>query len=1471
MSESFGRYELVDQIGTGGMAEVYLAKSVGAEGLEKELVIKKILPEYAENDRFVEMFISEADIAVGLNHPNIVQIYDFGKVEGDYFLAMEYVDGPDLANLLEASRAADEPMAIGDAIYVGIEVAKGLHYAHERTDEYGEPLELVHRDVSPQNILVSRDGAVKIVDFGIAKATSVTEEQPDVVKGKFRYMSPEQASGEPIDHRSDLFSLGVVLFELVCGRPLFEQSTTSETLSLVKSAVVPDIASLNRDVPERLEHLLYTVLERDPEDRHATARELQVELTKVLYELGEIYDAMTLSRHLQAVEEHLAEQEEVTAPGTMRTSVLNTVPEADGGVGTREAEATTPPAETVFQEEPSEGRPPAKAARQRKEAVFIHGEIDGLLELKSTIDQQRNWVQVLEEYTRIVDSITFKNDGRVHHVDESGFLIVLGIPVSSENDSMRGARVAMDLQEAIAGINLSLETPIRLATGVAVGEVVVEQEQRGGRARYNWSFYGSSYEYAERLAEMAMPNETLLSPQVYRRVRRDLEAEAVSENREDDESEPPGAFRLAGPKSPGDRIQEVRRSYYSFYGREIPLKILRERFRRCVLDEQASGLLFVGDQGVGKSTLVEEFLAGLDSRDIRIVRGVATPVDRNVPFGSIAGLFVELMRLRGGDDLRKLRESLETRVEALFPDVDATEHELLLHSLGSVFDVSYPSGQFADLEPEERRTRIFLSLRRVLHRFAERKPIVLAIDDAHYIDSVSLEFATRFFNEGREFPMFVVFTADSTGKHSESSEWQEFVQADAIDVEHLEELSEGEARRLIRDLLRSHGVRSETLVEDIHRWSGGNPLFIKEVVEILRDHGQLQDAGESTQVDTVGDQPEWLPSSVEELVAAKIDRLDASRKRVLQRVALLWSPFSGEDVELVVEEGAGGELEELVRQQFLERADRPEGQQPESYQPEEVAGEEREYRFCNDLTREVAARTLLPEEAEQVHGAVAAHLEEHVDEPTVADRAFLARHLEGAGREQQALSCYLAAADEALRQHGAAESLRLAERALKLAGEATPEELHAQRVRERALAILGETDEAERTLERLVDLVFEVGEPEGQVEVLLRCAGFYSDRADFERARQYTERARNLAEQHGGEAGVAEACYYEAGMLMSEGHRDAAFESTEEAIEIYRSGDSEAYRRGLARALNMKGIILRRAGRHAEALETYEQALQVAREVEETTLERFLLNNSGLALAYLGEYSEALERYERALDRCQRLGHRKYEGEYYVNIGHAYYLLGRTEDAVSSIRKGIYRGRQTEMDSDVANGLISLGLCYLEQENLEAADRSLHEGLRLADSIPEAYFGVHAMFALAKVRLAAGTSDDAETALMQAEDGIERAKQAGMGWGLAYGRMLEARALSTRGRGEEAAERAAQAPDELAVGRGGYHPEEILYYCVQILPETDAYLERRREAIERAREIVLERRDAIDDEEDRGSYLERPINSQILHVAKLLR
>src|SRR5688572_24676879 len=274
--EQFGKYSLVRKIGTGGMAEVYLARTTVAQGLAKTLVIKKIHPAFARSRQFVSMFVDEAKIALGLNHPNIVQVFDFGAVADTYFLAMEYVEGMDLLRLLQACASQKKRIPYGLSAYVVQQVAKGLDYAHRKADEFGEPLGIVHRDISPQNVLLSWDGAVKIVDFGIARARDVHEDE-GVIKGKFAYMSPEQARGEVVDCRSDVFAAGILLFELVCARPLFP-GKGKEALELVKAGGIPRPRDFAPELPESLERTIVKALAYNKADRFQTARDLQNEL-----------------------------------------------------------------------------------------------------------------------------------------------------------------------------------------------------------------------------------------------------------------------------------------------------------------------------------------------------------------------------------------------------------------------------------------------------------------------------------------------------------------------------------------------------------------------------------------------------------------------------------------------------------------------------------------------------------------------------------------------------------------------------------------------------------------------------------------------------------------------------------------------------------------------------------------------------------------------------------------------------------------------------------------------------------------------------------------------------------------------------------------------------------------------------------------------------------------------------------------
>lgn len=260
-----GKYLLLEKIATGGMAEVFRAKASGAGGFEKQLAIKRILPNYASNDEFRRMFEYEARLSSMLTHANIAQIYDFVKHGDTYLLAMEFIDGKNLRQFINKAKKLNFVPPVEFGLFIINEVCKGLEYAHKRKDDLtGKSLNVIHRDMSPQNIMLSYDGAVKIVDFGIAKAKDrVDETRSGVIKGKFGYMSPEQANGENIDHRTDIFSTGIILYELLANRRLFAAENDMATLRQIQECVIPSAARLNPKITPEMEKIMMKALTKD--------------------------------------------------------------------------------------------------------------------------------------------------------------------------------------------------------------------------------------------------------------------------------------------------------------------------------------------------------------------------------------------------------------------------------------------------------------------------------------------------------------------------------------------------------------------------------------------------------------------------------------------------------------------------------------------------------------------------------------------------------------------------------------------------------------------------------------------------------------------------------------------------------------------------------------------------------------------------------------------------------------------------------------------------------------------------------------------------------------------------------------------------------------------------------------------------------------------------------------------------------
>jgi serine/threonine protein kinase len=334
VARRFGSYLLLRRLAVGGMAEVFLARREGIEGFQKTIVIKRIRQHLSEQPAFVKMFLNEARLAAELIHSNIAQVFDLGRVGKFYFIAMEYVNGRDMRQVIPQAQKKGIFFPLEYSLKIARDVCEGLYYAHRKTDDRGSPLNIVHRDITPENIMVSFDGEVKILDFGVAKAENlVGETRAGEVKGKLGYLSPEQITGKTVDHRADIFSLGVVLYEWLCGRRLFSGNSDVEVLkSVIEGRIYPP-SYFKPEVPRPVEEIVLRALERNRELRYQSAWDMLADIDIFLSGQRFVPTNIHLSNFMRQIfaeelscppPQELAEEEAVPAEEGEETRIVET-------------------------------------------------------------------------------------------------------------------------------------------------------------------------------------------------------------------------------------------------------------------------------------------------------------------------------------------------------------------------------------------------------------------------------------------------------------------------------------------------------------------------------------------------------------------------------------------------------------------------------------------------------------------------------------------------------------------------------------------------------------------------------------------------------------------------------------------------------------------------------------------------------------------------------------------------------------------------------------------------------------------------------------------------------------------------------------------------------------------------------------------------------------------------------------------
>lgn len=342
MSES-QRYHVIERIAAGGMAEVFRGESAGIEGFRKKVAIKRVLPKLSANREFIQMFLDEARLCAYLSHSKCVQVFDIGQGGGAHFIVMEFVDGADLKEVLDYLNAHKQQMRVEVACRIAMDVCEGLAYAHSACDHHGRPLEIVHRDISPHNVLITRFGEVKLVDFGLAKASShLTAEDEDMVKGKFGYLAPEVTMGQKADRRVDIFAAGILLWEMLAGRRLFLGESDVETFKQVRAAVIPDPRQFRSDIPDEVVRVLGKALAKDPAQRYQNGDEYARDLGLVLRSLSRPVTYLDIAEIVRLAADERARRRKAegkTAAGAIGDVIIDALHEFSGSPGSLASEA----------------------------------------------------------------------------------------------------------------------------------------------------------------------------------------------------------------------------------------------------------------------------------------------------------------------------------------------------------------------------------------------------------------------------------------------------------------------------------------------------------------------------------------------------------------------------------------------------------------------------------------------------------------------------------------------------------------------------------------------------------------------------------------------------------------------------------------------------------------------------------------------------------------------------------------------------------------------------------------------------------------------------------------------------------------------------------------------------------------------------------------------------------------------------
>lgn len=1331
-------FEIIGRLGAGGMAEVFLAKKRGAEGTFKLLVLKRILPAYGASRRFRTMFAEEAQLATRLNHPNIVQVYDFQDYgdEGQ-LLSMEYVEGPDLRKLMRAAQAKGQRVPPYVSAYIIAEIAKGLHYAHERKDEAGKPIDIVHRDVSPQNMLLSFDGAVKVADFGIASA-NLFREEPGVLKGKTAYMSPEQARGERVTRRTDIYSLGVVFHELLTGRALHGSAEGAELLEAVRGGRVEPPSTFVRELPAELEEIVMKALARDPAERFQTARDVASAVSRVLLTRQQLVDSHVVEQVLAELVPRDSASAGVRLPEPI--AGLHIGPDASEHASALSGAEQSASESGLADEHTGPGLSRAglreRAGREVRHVAVVTLCIHGLAELAAASSAGQA-AHSLERLKSTLAEIAFRRGAHFAWSDLGSADLpfaraVVGLMANPARAPLDAVWLAIDVHEVIRGASEDLALPLRGSIGIVRGIATGQRDKAGHLVQHELA--EPANHLADLLGEHAPPGVSWVAGGLYRLVRRDFvwgDAPTIKIPSAEQRNLPLDMriYSLLRPHTREEKLLEMASASSDLIGRDAELADLHAAYYGVVGSGPSTGQVAArvisGEMGIGKTALLTAFLNELPP-DARVLRSECSPALSEVPFATVSEWVRELTGTRSDQPMDEARVSISGALGELAGGDDGPE---ILERMAELATGRVQS-PVDEADVARSRQLVALGLRRFFARAALEAPLVIALDGLQWADRPSLELVTEFLKRPEPLPVLVLLLARLDERVTPQLEGLVRIELKGLSAEH-------QLRLLQSRFGAIDGVRQ--VCADLLPRAGGNPFFLLEMVDALLERGRFEiherEGGgqELVSVERPGEEPLPLPSTLEQLIADRLNELPIEEQLIVEWLAVAGGPLETDDLLAL----GGSDTEDAVMRLCARGLCEQKGELTDVRHP---------------LTRDVAYRALERRRRVRMHRQLGEHLgRTPLGKGLTA--AIVARHLARGNAREAAAGFFLEAADAARASYQTQLAKRCYRRVISLLRDDDPKLIEAYEALEAISRNQGRWQERRSHLTELRRLAKVSGKAFWVATALLRTAQFELDAGQLSKALASAERGEQTSKLTGSAVLEVSALTLMAEILHEIGDMQGALAAVDRALAAATHESAPARLR--AEALRLRGTLLRRVGRVHEAVECQAEAIAVFKRAGARRLEARAKNSLAYALLVLGRFEDGIALALDAIRIDLSIGGRFQIARTLSTIGACYGNLGDLPRGLAYLRRAREAHERYGDRDSRADTLLSTAELLLEAGDYVAAETLVGDAGALTAVTGSAYDSVHEKILRA---LMAGQKDDASRAVMFAFDARQAAE-----------------------------------------------------------------------------------------------------------------